>query len=171
MSNRLIESLAGAAVIAVAVGFAAYSYSRAGIESVDGYELSANFNRVDGLVVGNDVRISGVKVGSVTAQELNPQTYMAVVRMTVRSDIELPTDSSAKIASDGLLGGKFVSLEPGGDIDMLAPGGEIEYTQGSVNLEELIGQVIYSSGGGAGGGSGGGANNEAGSTSLEESPQ
>lgn len=153
MSNRLIESLAGAAVIAVAVGFASYSYSRAGIESVDGYELSASFNRIDGLTVGNDVRISGVKVGSVTAQELNPKTYMAVVKMTVRSDVELPADSSAKIASDGLLGGKFVSLEPGGDIDMLAPGGEIEYTQGSVNLEELIGQVIYSSGGGSGGSS------------------
>ncbi|MFC4234579.1 outer membrane lipid asymmetry maintenance protein MlaD [Thalassospira xianhensis] len=153
MSNRLIESLAGAAVIAVAVGFATYSYSRAGIESVDGYELSASFNRIDGLTVGNDVRISGVKVGSVTAQELNPKTYMAVVKMTVRSDVELPADSSAKIASDGLLGGKFVSLEPGGDIDMLAPGGEIEYTQGSVNLEELIGQVIYSSGGGSGGNS------------------
>ncbi|MCK2165846.1 outer membrane lipid asymmetry maintenance protein MlaD [Thalassospira xiamenensis] len=155
MSNRLIESLAGAAVIAVAVGFASYSYSRAGIGSVDGYELSASFNRIDGLTVGNDVRISGVKVGSVTAQELNPKTYMAVVKMTVRSDVELPADSSAKIASDGLLGGKFVSLEPGGDIDMLAPGGEIEYTQGSVNLEELIGQVIYSSGGGSGGNSGG----------------
>lgn len=167
MTNRLIESLAGAAVIAVAVGFAAYSYSRAGIQSVDGYELSASFNRIDGLAVGNDVRISGVKVGSVTAQELNPQTYMAVVRMTLRSDIELPTDSSAKIASDGLLGGKFVSLEPGGDIDMLAPGGVIEYTQGSVNLEELIGQVIYSSGGGSGGSSG----NESGSTSSAETPQ
>ncbi|WP_404426355.1 outer membrane lipid asymmetry maintenance protein MlaD [Thalassospira australica] len=153
MNNRLIETLAGAAVIAVAIGFAAYSYSRAGIESVDGYELSANFNRIDGLSVGNDVRISGVKVGSVTGQELDPKSYMAIVKMTVRGDIELPADSSAKIASDGLLGGKFVALEPGGDIDMLAPGGEIEYTQGSVNLEELIGQVIYSSGGGSGGNS------------------
>ena len=144
MSNRLVESLAGAAVIAVAIGFAAYSYSRAGIEEVEGYEISANFNRVDGLNVGNDVRISGVKVGTVTSQDLNPQSFMAVVKMSVRSDIELPADSSAKIASDGLLGGKFIALEPGGDIDMIAPGGEIQYTQGSVNLEDLIGQVIYS---------------------------
>lgn len=144
MSNRLVESLAGAAVIAVAIGFAAYSYSRAGIEEVEGYEISANFNRVDGLNVGNDVRISGVKVGTVTSQDLNPQSFMAVVKMSVRSDIELPADSSAKIASDGLLGGKFIALEPGGDIDMITPGGEIQYTQGSVNLEDLIGQVIYS---------------------------
>lgn len=144
MSNRLVESLAGAAVIAVAIGFAAYSYSRAGIEEVEGYEISANFNRVDGLNVGNDVRISGVKVGTVTSQDLNPQSFMAVVTMSVRSDIELPADSSAKIASDGLLGGKFIALEPGGDIDMIAPGGEVQYTQGSVNLEDLIGQVIYS---------------------------
>ncbi|NIZ03954.1 outer membrane lipid asymmetry maintenance protein MlaD [Thalassospira lucentensis] len=144
MSNRLVESLAGAAVIAVAIGFAAYSYSRAGIEEVEGYEISANFNRVDGLNVGNDVRISGVKVGTVTSQDLNPQSFMAVVKMSVRSDIELPADSSAKIASDGLLGGKFIALEPGGDIDMIAPGGEVQYTQGSVNLEDLIGQVIYS---------------------------
>ena len=85
MSNRLIESLAGAAVIAVAVGFAAFSYSRAGLESVDGYELSASFNRVDGLVVGNDVRISGVKVGSVTAQDLNPQTYEELIGQVIYS--------------------------------------------------------------------------------------
>ncbi|MEQ8390170.1 MAG: outer membrane lipid asymmetry maintenance protein MlaD [Thalassospira sp.] len=145
MSNRLIETLAGAAVIAVAVVFAGYSYSRAGLDTVEGYELKASFNRIDGLVVGNDVRISGVKVGSVTAQDLDPNTYMAVVKMSVRSDLTLPLDSSAKIASDGLLGGKFVALEPGGDIDMIEEGGEIEYTQGSVNLEDLIGQVIYSS--------------------------
>jgi len=146
MSNRLIETLAGAAVIAVAVVFAAYSYSRAGIDTVQGYEINASFNRIDGLTVGNDVRISGVKVGSVIAQDLDPKTYMAVVKMSVRSDLVLPLDSSAKIASDGLLGGKFVALEPGGDIDMIEAGGEIEYTQGSVNLEDLIGQVIYSSG-------------------------
>lgn len=145
MSNRLIETIAGAAVIAVAVGFAAYSYSRAGISTVEGYEIMASFNRIDGLVVGNDVRVSGVTVGTVTAQELDPDTYMAVVKMSVRSDLALPMDSSAKIASDGLLGGKFVSLEPGGDIDMIEAGGEIEFTQGSVNLEDLIGQVIYSS--------------------------
>lgn len=146
MSNRLIETLAGAAVIAVAVVFAAYSYSRAGIDTVQGYEINASFNRIDGLTVGNDVRVSGVKVGSVIAQDLDPKTYMAVVKMSVRSDLVLPLDSSAKIASDGLLGGKFVALEPGGDIDMIEAGGEIEYTQGSVNLEDLIGQVIYSSG-------------------------
>ena len=145
MSNRLVESLAGAAVIAVAVGFAASSYSRAGIGTVEGYEISANFSRIDGLSVGNDVRISGVKVGTVTAQDLNPESFMAVVKMSVRADLSLPLDSSAKIASDGLLGGKFVALEPGGDIDMIEAGGEIEYTQGSVNLEDLIGQVIYSS--------------------------
>ncbi|MFV1851229.1 MAG: outer membrane lipid asymmetry maintenance protein MlaD [Thalassospira sp.] len=145
MSNRLIETLAGAAVIAVAVGFAAYSYSRAGIDTVDGYEIKASFNSIDGLSVGNDVRVSGVKVGSVTGQDLDPKTYMAVIKMSVRSDLELPLDSSAKIASDGLLGGKFVALEPGGDIEMIEEGGEIEYTQGSVNLEDLIGQVIYSS--------------------------
>jgi|TARA_R110001583_G_scaffold91955_4_gene234190 phospholipid/cholesterol/gamma-HCH transport system substrate-binding protein len=152
MSNRLVETLAGGAVICVAVAFAVFSYSRAGLRSVEGgYELSASFNRIDGLVTGNDVRISGVKVGSVVSQDLDPKTYMAVVHMKIRSDVELPTDSAAKIASDGLLGGKFVSLEPGGDVDMLAPGSSVEYTQGSVNLEELIGQVIYSnksSGGG-----------------------
>ena len=112
---------------------------------MEGYEISANFSRIDGLSVGNDVRISGVKVGTVTAQDLNPESFMAVVKMSVRADLSLPLDSSAKIASDGLLGGKFVALEPGGDIDMIEAGGEIEYTQGSVNLEDLIGQVIYSS--------------------------
>jgi phospholipid/cholesterol/gamma-HCH transport system substrate-binding protein len=154
MSNRLVETIAGAAVICVAVAFAFFSYSRAGLQSVDGYELSADFNRIDGLTVGNDVRISGVKVGSVVAEELNPKTYQAVVRMNIRKDVQLPTDSAAKIASDGLLGGKFVSLEPGGDIDMLKGGEKIQYTQGSVNLEELIGQVIYSNKSGSDSGQG-----------------
>ena len=79
------------------------------------------------------------------AQELDRGSFEAVVRMTIAPDVELPDDTAAKIASESLLGGKYISLEPGGGIDMLADGDEIEYTQGSVSLEELIGQVIYSS--------------------------
>ena len=110
-----------------------------------GYEVQARFNRVDGLAVGNDVRIAGVRIGQVIAQDLDRSSFEAVVRMAIDPDVVLPDDTAAKIASESLLGGKYVSLEPGGGIDSLADGDEIEYTQGSVSLEELIGQVIYSS--------------------------
>ena len=145
MQNKIVETVVGALVLVVAVGFGAYAFNRADVGQVAGYEVQARFNRVDGLAIGNDVRIAGVRVGQVVAQELDRGSFEAVVRMAIDPDVELPDDTAAKISSESLLGGKYVSLEPGGGIDMLADGDEIEYTQGSVSLEELIGQVIYSS--------------------------
>lgn len=144
MQSKLVETIAGAAVIAVAVLFGIYAYGAAEIGKVDGYSLTARFARIDGLALGNDVRISGVKVGTVVAQELDRDTFEAVVQLAIDPQVRVPADTAAKIVSESLLGGKFISLEPGGEEDLLADGDEIAYTQGSVNLEELIGQVIYS---------------------------
>ena len=95
--------------------------------------------------VGADVTISGVRVGSVVDTALDPNTYQAVVRMSIDPAITLHTDASATVASEGLLGGMFVQIDPGGGYDeVLEPGGEISYTQSTPGLEQLLGQVIFS---------------------------
>ena len=149
MTRNFLETILGAVVLAVAIAFFYYAYQSSNGGSTNAYGLFAQFDRIDGLDNGADVRIGGIKVGSVTEQVLDPATYRAKVSFTVQDNVELPLDTSAAIMSDGLLGGKYLSLEPGGDIDMLESGDEISLTQSSIRLEDLIGQLIYS--GGAGG--------------------
>ena len=138
------EVLAGLLVLVVAAGFLAYALATSGAASVPGYTLRAQFDRIDGLTVGSDVRMAGVKVGAVTGTSIDPKTYMAVVDFTVQKDIQLPTDSSAAIASQSLLGGKYLALVPGGSEQMIPPGGQVTITQGSVSLEDLLGKFIFS---------------------------
>ena len=151
MSRNYVETLLGAAVLAVALGFLAWAYGRSDAGDPGGYTLRAKFDRVDGLEIGGDVRISGIKVGRVLAQGLDSQTFRAEVTFSVRNGIELPSDSSAAIVSSGLLGGKYLAVVPGGEDQILADGGEIKLTQSSVNLEDLIGRYIFSSQGGQSG--------------------
>ncbi|MGH1479999.1 MAG: outer membrane lipid asymmetry maintenance protein MlaD [Geminicoccales bacterium] len=148
MTRNFLETFLGAVVLAVAIAFFWYAYQSNNSGGNDGYDLLAQFDRVDGLDNGADVRIGGIKVGSVTNQVLDPASYRAQISFTVQDNVELPLDTSAAIMSDGLLGGKYLSLEPGGDIDMLEAGDEITLTQSSVRLEDLIGQLIYSGGSG-----------------------
>jgi phospholipid/cholesterol/gamma-HCH transport system substrate-binding protein len=152
MGGNLVETLIGAVVLAVAGVFLFFAYSKADLGQVDGYVLTARFEKIDGITVGSDVTMSGIKIGTVVGQELDPQSYLAVVRMSIRNDVKLPLDSSVKVASAGLLGDQYLAIAPGADVDMLAQGDEIEYTQGAVDLTELIGKAIYSSGSGGGGG-------------------
>lgn len=145
MGNRIIETLVGTMVLVIAGFFLAYAYTTADIGgSGDSYKLSASFDRIDGLTVGSDVRMSGIKIGTVTDQSLDSDTFLARVELSIDKSIDLPEDTSAKVASDGLLGGAYVSLEAGGAMDLLAQGGEIEFTQGSVDIMSLIGQAIFS---------------------------
>ena len=147
MTRNLLETLLGAVVLIVAVGFLAFAYTTSQVQQDGGYELIARFDKVDGLERGSDVRISGIKVGTVLDQILDPETYRAEVRFSLREDIQLPADTSAAVVSNGLLGGKYLALVPGGDIEMLQPGGEVTLTQSAVNLEDLIGHMIFSQGG------------------------
>ena len=141
------ETLVGAVVVAVAVGFLGFAMVRAGAgEGGAGYQLVGAFDRVDGIAVGSDVRMSGVKVGTVSGVALDPADYKAKVTVAIDRKVKVPTNSSAKIASDGLLGGAFVSIEPGGSADMLPAGGQFENTQGSVDLITLFASAA---GGGA----------------------
>jgi phospholipid/cholesterol/gamma-HCH transport system substrate-binding protein len=142
--RNLVETVAGAIVLVVAIGFLGYAVANTGRTPVTGYSLHARFDHIDGLAMGSDVRIAGVKVGSVMSARVDPQTYQADVTFTVQNAVKLPSDSSAEVTSDGLLGGKYLSLVPGGDEQMLPAGGTVTITQGSVSLEQLLGKFIFS---------------------------
>ncbi len=144
MKRSIIETILGAVVLFAALFFLFFSYGKANVSSVDGYSISANFSGIGGLAVGDDVRVSGVKVGTVHSVDLDPATYLARVTMSVEPHIELPRDTAALISSESLLGGKYMALEPGASEDMLINGGVIQYTQAPQNLEQLLGQFIFS---------------------------
>jgi phospholipid/cholesterol/gamma-HCH transport system substrate-binding protein len=144
MKRSVAETVLGACVLLIAGFFLTYSYKAADVGAVDGYDVTANFSTVGGLKPGDNVQISGVKVGNVKAIELMPETYLARVHLSIDSDYQLPIDTAALISSEGLLGGLYLSLEPGAEEDAIEPGGQIEYTQAPQNLEQLLGQFIFS---------------------------
>lgn len=145
MKRNLIETIMGAVVICVAVFFVVTAYRNSGIQKEDGYQITAAFDRIDGISRGTDVKIGGIKVGSVEDMRLDPATYRAEVTMGINNNIKLPADSTAEVSSDGLLGGKFVNIVPGADEEMLKANGRIEYTQSSINLEQLLGKFAFGS--------------------------
>lgn len=139
MTESVTEVLTGLGVLAVAAGFLAYAAGGAGLVSrSDSYPLTASFRSVEGITVGTDVRMSGVKIGSVTALALNPATFFADATVNVRNGIAVPDDSTILVTSEGLLGGAFVEIQPGGSPTDLAPGAEIENTQGAVSVISLL---------------------------------
>ncbi len=144
MKRNIIETVLGAVVLVGAALFFMYGYKTANVKPVTGYEVVADFSGIGGLKPGDNVEISGVKVGTVTSVELNPQTYLARVHMNVANGIKLPTDTAALISSESLLGGRYLSLEPGADEEMIEAGGRIEITQAPQNLEQLLGKFIFS---------------------------
>lgn len=145
--NSPSEIFAGGAVLALALGFFAYAtnVTDLGGGKAGQYELTASFRSVEGVSVGTDVRLAGVKVGTVTGLELNPATYRADARFSVAEGIVLPDDSTALVASEGLLGGTFLEIVPGGSPFDLAPGDEMLDTQGSVSLINLLMKFVTSS--------------------------
>lgn len=139
MSENKTEIIVGGAVLAIAVGFLTYAGQVTGFSAGQSeYELSASFRSADGVSVGTDVRLAGVKVGRVTEMELDPATYRAGTTFTVREGISVPDDSAVAISSEGLLGGNYVEILPGGSPFHFEPGDEIEFTQGSVSLVSLL---------------------------------
>ena len=151
MGRSVFETILGAVVLAVAGLFLVFAYNSSDLKVVKGYEISANFPMVDGLKEGIDVKVNGVKVGSVTGMNLitAPGANQFLVRVTMMVDpsIKLPTDTMALISTESLLGGKYMSLEPGVDDDILKTDGtgRITRTQAPMRLDDLIGQMIYGS--------------------------
>ncbi|MBC7133282.1 MAG: outer membrane lipid asymmetry maintenance protein MlaD [Roseovarius sp.] len=150
MSENKTEVLVGGVVLAVAIGFLAYAGKTTGMTGTGGeYPLSASFRSADGVSIGTDVRVAGVKVGRVTDLRLDPETYRAQVVFTMREGISVPDDSAVAISSEGLLGGNYVEVLPGGSPFHYAPGDEIEFTQGSVGLVSLLMKFVSGEGGAA----------------------
>ena len=115
MKSNIVETIIGAVVIVIGVGFFTYMYKSADVQAgTGGYRVNASFDGIDGITVGSDVRVAGIKVGSVVEQRLNTEIYEAAVVFAINPGIKLPTDSSAKVTSEGLLGDRYIAIEPGG---------------------------------------------------------
>lgn len=146
MGRNVIETLMGAFVIFAALSFIFISYKSGNISTVgNGYKLTSKFREAGGISIGSDIRVGGIKVGTVSGQQLDPKTYMAIIELNINDSLKLPKDSTAAIVGDGLLGGKYIALQPGGEEATLNPGDEIKYTQDSVNIEQLIGKFAFGS--------------------------
>ncbi len=148
MSHNTTEVLTGGLVLAAAIGFAVYAGQVAGLSAGNsGYELSASFRSLEGVGVGTDVRLAGVKIGTLTGVDLNAETFRADTRFSVLEGIQVPDDSSVIISSEGLLGGNFVEIMPGGSPFNFEPGDEVLDTQGAVSLISLLVKFVSGSGG------------------------
>jgi phospholipid/cholesterol/gamma-HCH transport system substrate-binding protein len=144
MRDNMIEAIMGTLVLIIASFFLVFAYTSSKGGVYTGYPLMANFDRIDGLTVGNDVRISGVKVGSIMSIGIDSKTFLAKVTLSVRNGLALPIDTAAEITSESLMGGKYMALVPGGDTQTLKPGEDITYTQSAVSLESLLGKYLFS---------------------------
>ena len=144
MQRNMLEPVMGAIVLLTAVGFVSLAYEAANIHGTGGYELEAEFGATGGLSVGDDVRISGIKVGRISRQELDPVTYAARIVMSLDERIRIPADSSARITAASLLGGNYLELIPGADEDMMQPGEVIYDTRDPVSLTDLLSKAVFS---------------------------
>ena len=144
MHRNTLETVMGAIVLLAAAGFVALAYEAADVKGNDGYEIAAEFGSTGGLSVGDDVRISGIKVGQITAQQLDPITYVAKVSMAIEPTIKIPSDSSARITAASLLGGNYLELMPGAATDTLGAGGVIYDTRDPISLSDLLGKAVFS---------------------------
>lgn len=148
MQRNMLETVMGAIVLLMAVGFVFLAYEAANIRGADGYELEAEFGATGGLSVGDDVRISGIRVGRIARQELDPITYAARIVISLDEQIRIPADSSARITAASLLGGNYLELIPGADEEMMKPGEVIYDTLDPVSLTDLLGKAVFSAGNG-----------------------
>ncbi len=143
MKHNILETVIGALVILIAGYFLYFALHNQEHSKKGGYDLIARFSNVDGLAPGSAIRISGVKVGTVTKITLDPKTFQAIAHLGIEPEYQIPSDTLATVNSPGLLGDKYMSLEPGSAEDMLKPGAEITDTQSAASLEKLLGQVIF----------------------------
>lgn len=148
MSHSVTEITVGGVVLAAAVAFGIYATQTTSLGAGGGgsYELSASFRSLEGVNVGTDVRLAGVKVGTVTGMELDPETYRAVTTFSVTDKIEIPDDSAVVVSSEGLLGGNFVEIMPGGSPFFFEAGDQVSDTQGAVSLISLLVKFVTASG-------------------------
>ncbi len=148
MRRNMVETILGATVVLVAVGFVIFATQKAEIRTAEGYPVTARFLKIGGLEPGSDVRISGVKVGTITSRELDTRSFEAVVKMVLDPAVKLPVDTEAVITGEGLLGGKYLRLIPGQDEEIIAAGGEMRRTRDYKSLEDSVSEIIFLATGG-----------------------
>ena len=145
MKNNFVETAVGALVVAIAAGFFLYVYNSTDLgNSSDGYRISAEFENIEGITVGSDIRMAGIKIGSVVKQKLDPENFQAIVTMSVANFVKLPDDTTAKITSEGLLGSKFIALDVGGSEEILKDGDSLSNTQSAIDIWSLINEFMFS---------------------------
>lgn len=143
MNKKPVETIMGIVVIFVAAFFLYFAYQVSDLQVVKGYDINARFLKVGGLNVGSDVRINGIKVGTVIAQNLDPEDYVADVKLSISSNIQLPKDSVVSVVSDGLVGNKFIKIEPGKSKEFLQNGDTVANTKDLKTLEDMVGEIIF----------------------------
>jgi len=143
MNKKPIETIMGLVVLIVAGLFLIFAYRVSDLQVVKGYEIKAEFAKVGGLSVGSDVRLNGIKIGTVVSQKLNPETYNAEVALSISSDIKLPKDSEISVASDGLLGDKFIKVTPGKSEESFQNGDTASNVKNFKTLEDMVGEIIF----------------------------
>ena len=143
MNEKPVETIMGIVVIFVAAFFLYFAYQVSDLQVVKGYDINARFLKVGGLNVGSDVRINGIKVGTVIAQNLDPEDYVADVKLSISSNIQLPKDSVVSVVSDGLVGNKFIKIEPGKSKEFLQNGDTVANTKDFKTLEDMVGEIIF----------------------------
>ena len=143
MNKKPVETIMGIVVIFVAAFFLYFAYQVSDLQVVKGYDINARFLKVGGLNVGSDVRINGIKVGTVIAQNLDPEDYVADVKLSISSNIQLPKDCVVSIVSDGLVGNKFIKIEPGKSKEFLQNGDTVANTKDFKTLEDMVGEIIF----------------------------
>jgi len=146
MHRNTLETIIGSIVLLAAIGFLTLVYEAADIKGNGGYKIAAEFGSTGGLSIGDDVRVSGIKVGQITAQHLDPITYVARISMVIDPAIRIPIDSSARITEASLLGGNYLELMPGAATETLDAGAVIYDTRDPVSLSDLLGKAVFSSG-------------------------
>ena len=149
MRRNAVETVLGAVVLLVAGMFVYFAYNTAQVKAIDGYNINASFFKIGGLTTGSDVRINGIKVGTVTNVRLDPETFDAVIEMSIKPDIELPKDTIAAIGSEGIMGGKSVRITPGSAKETIADNGSISETKDFRSLEDQVGEIIFLATGGS----------------------
>ncbi|HHN73504.1 MAG TPA: outer membrane lipid asymmetry maintenance protein MlaD [Thermopetrobacter sp.] len=144
MNSSVVETIVGAIVIAIAAVFFFFVYSTTDMSrGRGGYQVNAVFDNIDGIAIGSDVRLAGIKVGSVVDEKLDQETYQAVLTLAIDSSVKLPEDTSAKVTSEGLLGDKYIALDPGGSEEMLKNGDYLSHTQSALDIWALVNKYIF----------------------------
>jgi phospholipid/cholesterol/gamma-HCH transport system substrate-binding protein len=144
MKHNFFETIVGFVILLITISFFLFAKDKANIENNGNtYNLTARFDKIDGINPGSDIRIAGVKIGTVLSYALDIETYEAIAIFNIKENIKIPTDSIASVVSSGLLGKKYITIEPGAEDLYLNDKEELIYTQSSLNIESLIGKFMF----------------------------